>query len=69
MSKENHPNFHSIKFLVDIMNSSYECLRHSDHEVNSYVKRRLYDRLHEKAIQFALDVETEVDALAQEANG
>lgn len=66
MSISNHPDFNVIKFVVDIMNSSYDSLRNPDHEVNSWVRKHLHDRLQVKILKFVEEVEEEVDRLIQD---
>jgi hypothetical protein len=53
MSLENHPNFHALKFVADIMSSYYECLR-GGAEKNA-------PNVREEVAEFVAQIEAKVD--------
>jgi hypothetical protein len=54
MSLEKHPNFNSIKFVVDILSSYYNCLRGKADKTNPPL-------ISEEILKFVLRVEEIID--------
>lgn len=62
MSKENHPNFHAVKFVTDLISSFYESLRgpgKSDIQLTDDLRRQI--------IVFAEHIEHEIDTQVDKA--
>lgn len=59
MSKENHPNFHALKFTSDIVRSFFESLR-GKADKNSLAEEA-WNNIKYKIIDFVSEIETIVD--------
>jgi hypothetical protein len=58
MSLENHPNFHSCKFVADIVESYYACLRGKGLEYKIDIRKDLL-------LRFVEEIEKDVDTQAE----
>lgn len=54
MSLKDHPNFHSVKFVTDVMSSYYESLRGDASPTNC-------PNIQDEVVKFVLEIEDKVD--------
>jgi hypothetical protein len=60
MSKENHPNFHAVKFTTEIMRAFQECLR------GRAVGMQMAGKIQETILTFVKEIEYQVDQQTEE---
>ena len=65
MSKENHPNFHSVAFVTDITMSIVENVRCDNEHRKEFVKSNILNEVKDKVLKFVEEMENEVDMLTK----